>query len=110
MSMNYWWGRNDDLEYENSFYALEPYNKLVAEYDKVAKGYQYGKVVFNMDPMSQYINNLSNVYSTYMPRIAFGKCDDPAAFVAEFRQALKDAGYEECLTEVESQIHAAYGA
>lgn len=109
VSFNFWWGRNDDLEYKNSFYALEPYADMTAKYNEIAAGYQYGKVVFNMEPINAYINNLSNVYSTYMPRIAFGKCDDPEAFVAEFRQALLDAGYEECLAEIQSQIRAAYG-
>lgn len=108
VTMNFWWGRNDELEYKNSFYALEPYDELIARYDEIANGYQYGKVVFNMDPISEYINNLSNVYNTYMPRIAFGKMDDPEAYVAEFRQALKDAGYEACMEEVQNQIQATY--
>ena len=47
--------------------------------------------------------------STYMPRIVFGMMDDPAAYVAEFRQQLQNAGIEICMTEIQNQINAVYG-
>ena len=43
-----------------------------------------------------------------MPRIVFGMNDDPVAFVAEFRQALKDAGIEMVMTEIQNQLDAVY--
>ena len=54
------------------------------------------------------MDNLSNVYNTYMPRIVFGMNDDPEALVAEFRQQLKDAGIEMVMTEIQSQLDAVY--
>lgn len=106
---NYWWGRNDDLELVGPLTNIEKRDALWAEYDKVAVVYPYGKVVFALDSISSELDNLSNIYNTYMPRITFGKVDDPAAFVAEFRQQLKSAGYEKCITEIEKQLAAVYG-
>ncbi|HPJ03683.1 MAG TPA: DUF3502 domain-containing protein, partial [Candidatus Limiplasma sp.] len=74
----------------------------------VKMDYPYGKHVFNTDPISVELDNITNVYNTYMPVITFGKMDDPAAYVAEFRQALKDAGIETVMTEVQRQIDAVY--
>ena len=54
------------------------------------------------------MDNLSNVYNTYMPRIVFGMNDDPEALVAEFRQALQDAGIEMVMQEIQSQLDAVY--
>ena len=54
------------------------------------------------------MDNLSNVYNTYMPRIVFGMNDDPDALVAEFRQALQDAGIEMVMEEVQGQLDAVY--
>jgi hypothetical protein len=58
--------------------------------------------------VSVFMDNLSNVYNTYMPRIVFGMNDDPEALVAEFRQALQDAGIEMVMAEIQSQMDAVY--
>ena len=55
-----------------------------------------------------FMDNLSNVYNTYMPRIVFGMNDDPEALVAEFRQALQDAGIEMVMSEIQNQLDAVY--
>ncbi len=86
-------GRNDDLEIRSAEVDWEAYEALVAnEYDPVKVDYPYGKLVFNTDPISVELDNITNVYNTYMPVITFGKMEDPASYVAQFRQALKDAG------------------
>lgn len=106
---NFWWGRNDDLELRDARRAWDLYLPLVDIYNQKAVDYPYGQVVFNLDPIDGQLNNLSNVYNTYMAQIAFGKAADPEAYVAEFRNALKAAGYEEVIAEVESQLAAVYG-
>ena len=108
VSFNYWWGRNDDLEIRDSRVDWPSYDALMAEYDAVKIDYPYGKVVFNREPISVELDNLSNVFRTYAPAICFGKVEDPAAYVAEFRKALVDAGIEKVMTEVQSQIDAVY--
>ena len=108
VSFNYWWGRNDDLEIRDSRFDWDAYDALVAEYDACAIVYPYGKVVFELNSIRAELDNLSNVYNTYIPQIAFGKAADPESFVAEFRAALQNAGIEKAMAEVQAQIDAVY--
>jgi len=107
-SFNYWWGRNDDLELVGPLTDIPKRDALWQVYDKVAINYPYGQIVFNLDPISAELDNLSNIYNTYMPRIVFGKMADPASYVAEFRDQLRRAGYEKCITEIEKQLAEVY--
>lgn len=109
VDLNYWWGRNDQLELRTADKDWEAIDALYSTYDGVKINYPYGKVVFELNNIQMYLDNLSNVYNTYMPRIVFGMMDDPAAYVAEFRQQLQNAGIEICMTEIQNQINAVYG-
>lgn len=106
-SFNYWWGRNDNLEVRNALNDWAAYDKLLEEY-KNAINYPFGQIVFDTFGISMELDNLSNIYNTYMPQIIFGKAEDPVAYVAEFREQLKAAGYEICLAEVQKQLDAVY--
>ena len=108
MSFDYWWGRNDALELRSALTDWPAYDKLMEEYNAVKIDYPYGQVVFNTDDISAELDNLSNVFRTYAPVITFGKEDDPEAYVAEFRQALKDAGIDKVMENVQAQIDAVY--
>jgi len=108
VSFNFWWGRNDNLELRQAALDWDAINALYAEYDAVKIDYPYGRFVYDSSMISSYMDNLSNVYNTYMPRIVFGMNDDPEAYVAEFRQALQDAGIEIVMTEIQSQMDAVY--
>lgn len=109
VDLNYWWGRNDQLELRTADKDWDAIDALYSTYDGVKINYPYGKVVFELSNIQMYLDNLSNVYNTYMPRIVFGMMDDPAAYVAEFRQQLQNAGIEICMTEIQNQINAVYG-
>ena len=50
------------------------------------------------------LSNLSDVWSKYMGRICYGKANEPEKFVAEFRAALKQAGIEKCIAELQKQL------
>lgn len=89
---------------------LEAIDELYARYDEIAIGYPYGQVVFDLTNIQVYMDNISNVYNTYMPRICFGLMDDPEAYVAEFRTQLQNAGIETVMTEIQNQLDAVYGA
>ena len=109
VTLNWWWGRNDQLELRAADRDWETIDQLYAKYDEVKINYPYGRVVFDLTNIQMYLDNLSNVYNTYMPRIVFGMVDDPVAYVAEFRQQLKAAGIDICMEEVQRQINEAYG-
>jgi hypothetical protein len=108
-SFNYWWGRNDSLELLSPNTAVAQKDVLIKAYDSCCVPYQYGQVVFDRTPISAELDNLTNIYNTYMPQIVFGKQADPEAYVAEFRAQLKAAGYEKVIAEVEKQLAAVYG-
>lgn len=106
-SFNFWWGRNDDLEVRNALNDWDAYDELVKEYAN-AINYPYGQAVFDTFNISMELDNLSNIYNTYMPQIVFGKAADPEAYVAEFREQLRAAGYETCLEEIQRQLDEVY--
>ncbi len=101
---NYWWGRNDDLVLKDAARDHESYEALVADYEQVAIDYPYGQFVPNVETIAPYLANMSNVYSTYMPLIAYGKVDDATTTVQEFRDAMKAAGYDEVMAELQKQM------
>ena len=109
VDLNYWWGRNDQLELRTADKDWEAIDALYSTYDGVKINYPYGKVVFELGNIQMYLDNLSNVYNTYMPRIVFGMMDDPEAYVAEFRAQLKAAGIDICMQEIQRQLAAVYG-
>ncbi|MBR4502382.1 MAG: extracellular solute-binding protein [Clostridia bacterium] len=108
VSFNFWWGRNDGLEYRNAQLDWDAILALYARYDEVKIDYPYGQYIYDNSMVGPLMDNLSNVYNTYMPRIVFGMNDDPDALVAEFRQALQDAGIEMVMEEVQGQLDAVY--
>ena len=109
VTLNWWWGRNDQLELRAADRDWEAIDALYARYNEVKINYPYGRVVFDLSGIQRYLDNLSNVYNTYMPRIIFGMVEDAEAYVAEFRKALDDAGIDICMEEIQKQINAAYG-
>lgn len=110
VDFNFWCGRNDDIGLRNAELDWDAIDALYARYDEIATGYPYGKVVFDLTNIQVYLDNISNVYNTYMPRICFGLMDDPEAYVAEFRTQLQNAGIETVMTEIQNQLNAVYGA
>ena len=108
VSFNFWWGRNDNLEYKNAQLDWDAIDALYEVYNGVKIDYPYGQYIYDNSMIGPFMDNLSNVYNTYMPRIVFGMNDDPEALVAEFRAALKDAGIDMVMEEVQNQLNAVY--
>ncbi len=103
---DYWWGRNDNLEIRDARGAWDKFEEICAIYDKVKLDYPYGQIVWNIDDINAELSNLSDVWSKYMGRICYGKANEPEKFVAEFRAALKQAGIEKCIAELQKQLDA----
>ena len=109
IGFNWWWGRNDNLELRSGRISWDKYLPLVDIYEAVAIPFPYGRIVFDLDPISVELDALANIWNTYIPRLAFGKFPDAEAFIAEFRGQLIAAGYEGVMEEVERQLAAVYG-
>lgn len=106
---DYWWGRNDDLELRWNDCYWDGLDEISQVYESVAIDYPYGQFVIDTSPISSYISSMSEVWDTYMKQIAFGQSDDPHGLVDEFREQMKNAGYDEVLSYLQEQMDAVYG-
>lgn len=110
ITTNFWWGRNDDVEILDGTKDWDTIFKLYDEYDEVKIGYQYGLFVPDVDDIKSYIDNVNEVNTNYMKQIAFGKYTGTAEeIVTEYQQALKDAGIETVIEELQRQLDEVYG-
>lgn len=101
----FWCGRNDDLELDDaSWYSGK--EDIYADYESYAIDYPYSQLVLETDSISSYMSNLSDVYTSYITAITFGKAGDPEQAVADFRADMKAAGYDEVYNEIQSQLTA----
>ena len=110
ITTNFWWGRNDLLEIRDATKEWDTIDALYADYDDVKIAYPYGKFVADVDDIQSYINNINEVNTNYMKQIAFGKYTGTAEeIVAEYQQALKDAGMDIVIEELQKQLNEVYG-
>ncbi len=109
IAVNYWWGRNDDLEIKDATMNWDAIEKLYAEYDKIKIDYPYGQFVPDVDNVKSQIENINAIHTDYMKQIAFGKYTGTAEdIVAEYQNALKQAGIDEVTAELQKQFDALY--
>lgn len=104
ITTDFWWGRNDKLEIRDVRGAWDKFDEINKIYNKVKIDYPYGQIVWNIDNINTELANISDVWSNYMARICYGKVDDPAAYVAQFRAALKKAGIDNVIVELQRQL------
>ncbi len=110
ITTNFWWGRNDLLEIRDATKDWDTIDELYAEDDEVKIGYPYGKFVANVDDIQSYIDNINEVNTNYMKQISYGKYTGTAEeIVAEYQQALKDAGMDIVIEELQKQLTEVYG-
>lgn len=109
LTLNYWWGRNDDLEIKDATRDWNVIDALYSKYDSIKIDYPYGQFVPEVDNIQSYINNINEVHNNYMKQIAFGKYTGTAEeIVAEYQAALKDAGFDTVMGELQNQFDALY--
>lgn len=105
LGTNFWCGRNDSLELTDStWYAGR--DDMIKNYNSYAIEYPYGQFIFDNSKVTSEIAAMADVCAKYVPKIAFGKVDDPKATVTAFREELKAAGYQKVFDEIQSQLKA----
>ncbi len=98
-TLNYWWGRRDELELVNFGRDEAAYDLLKSYYEDCAIEYPWENIHFDTTDYSNTLSDIENVCNEYLPQICYGKYQgEPEEMVSRFRQALKDAGFEK-LTE-----------
>lgn len=106
---NFWWGRNDDLEIKDATLNWDAIDALYEKYDEIKIEYPYGQFVPNVDSIDAKINNISEIHTNYMKQICYGKFSGTAEeIVAEYQQALLDAGIEDVTAELQAQFDELY--
>lgn len=107
---NFWWGRNDDIDVRDASKNWDEIDALYETYEGVAIDYQYGQFIANVDDIQAEIDNLNEIYEKYMKQISYGKFDGSAEdFIAEFQQAMSDAGVDDVTAELQKQVNELYG-
>ncbi|BDZ39506.1 ABC transporter substrate-binding protein [Microbacterium suwonense] len=103
LGSNFWGGRMD--EYEPLKVSDAPNLKDVyADLDKVARDYPYSTLIIDKSSIDPTLAAMGAVLSEYIPQLNYGKFDDPAKAIAEMRQKLKDAGYDEVRESLQADI------
>ncbi|WP_425956772.1 ABC transporter substrate-binding protein [Xylanimonas sp. McL0601] len=103
LGSNFWAGRMDEFEPDKVTDAPNKWD-LYKELDGVAKDYPYSTLVVNKDAIDPTLAAMGGVLSEYIPQLQYGKFDDPAAAIAEMRQKLKDAGYDDARASIQADL------
>lgn len=104
MDSNFWCGRNDKLELNDSKW-WDGKDDMIANYNSFAIDYPYGKFIPDTSNIEMQITAMSEICANYIPLIAFGKVDDAEATVDDFRNQLKAAGYQDVFDELQNQLN-----
>ena len=108
-TVNFWWGRNDDLEVKDANLNWDEIDKMYAEYDKIKIEYPYGQFVPDVTSIEAYISNINEILENYMKQISYGKYNGSAEdIVAEFQSALEAGGINEVTAELQRQFDELY--
>ena len=105
LGTDYWWGRMDEFELPRTTQAPNK-DAIIAELSATAKDYPYSTLQINKANIDPTLAAMSGVLSEYIPQLAYGKFADPAAAIAEMRQKLKDAGYEDARASIQADMDA----
>ena len=108
ITTNYWWGRNDSLELRDTSTDWEVFDRINATYNKYKFDYPYGQIVWDISNIGSELDAVNDVYGQYMGNICYGNNSNPEKYVAEFRQALKQAGIERIIAELQRQLDTFY--
>ncbi len=93
LDSNFWCGRNDDLELENSF-NWSGTKEMIENLNKIAYTYEFENLILNKHEVEAEQAAIANVLSEYLPQLAYGKYDNPREAIDEMRRKIKDAGYD----------------
>lgn len=105
LGANFWGGRMDELEIPR---ATDPENKqeLFDALDADAKDYPYSTLLINKDMIDPTLAAMGSVLSEYIPQLQYGKFADPEAAIAEMREKLIAAGYEDARDSIQADMDA----
>jgi ABC-type glycerol-3-phosphate transport system substrate-binding protein len=105
LGSNFWGGRMDEFEPDRVTDAPNK-QEIYDELDAVAKDYPYTTLIVNKNLIDPTLAAMGGVLSEYIPQLQYGKFDDPAAAIAEMREKLEAAGYEDAREAIQADMDA----
>jgi hypothetical protein len=105
LDTNFWAGRVDKFEPAWADW-WSGRTAFVEHLNTFAKEYPLGKFSFDYTKVAAELAAVGDVCATYIPSIHFGKTNNPEKAVADFRAALKSAGYDKVKAELQAQLTA----
>lgn len=105
LDSNFWLGRNDDLELQDSTW-WDGTQDFIANLNSIAYDYPFENLIIDTTSIESQQAALANVLSKYIPQLAYGKFDDPAAAIDQMREELLAAGYEDVKASIQEDLDA----
>lgn len=105
LEANFWCGRNDDLELENS-YNWSGAKDMIEGLNKIAYTYEFENLILDKNAVEAEQAAIASVLSEYIPQLAYGKYDDPHAAIDEMREKIRAAGYEKVKQSFQKDMDA----
>ena len=102
---NFWWGRRDVLELQDTSYSWNDYYELLDEYDHVVVDYPWDGVTIQSENIAKKLKKIIEICDEYIPEITYGQYDcTPQEEVSRFRAELKKAGFEQVTQHIQSVV------
>ncbi|QUI21601.1 ABC transporter substrate-binding protein [Vallitalea pronyensis] len=101
---DFWAGREDKFELPTDTEFAGIYD-LWEDFNSYAIPDPYSRFIFDRTSVEAELAAISDVTSVFGPAITYGKTGDPVAAVEEYREALKKAGIDKVLEEVQKQMN-----
>ena len=105
LDSNFWLGRNDDLELQDSTW-WDGTQDFIANLNSIGYDYPFENFIIDTASIESKQAALANVLSKYIPQLAYGKFDDPRAAIDDMREELKAAGYDEVKASIQEDLDA----
>ncbi|MDR3148140.1 MAG: ABC transporter substrate-binding protein [Treponema sp.] len=105
LDTNFWAGRMDTFEpVWDTWWSGR--SAFVDHLNTFALEYPLEKFSFDNTKVAAEMAAVGDVCATYIPSIHFGKTSNPEKAVADFRAALRAAGYDKVKAEIQAQLTA----
>lgn len=105
LGTNFWGGRMDEFEpvWDTQWSGRQDF---LAHKNSFARDYPLAGFVFDSRRVQAEMAAIGEVSITHLPAIQFGRAGAPELAVANFRDALRRAGFDRVKAEIQSQLNA----
>lgn len=103
LDSNFWCGRNDDLELQDATW-WDGTQDLIDSLNSIAYEYEFENLILDVTTIEAKQAAIASILSEYIPQLAYGKYDDPAAAIDQMREEIIAAGYEEVKASLQQNM------